>query len=225
MRRALLWSAGSVLAVLFVCPVPAAAAGAGGVIDLIAGMSGPQMIGLPIWCDFTLQTDTDDPRYKTPPARQECRIVGKRLGRRDADDPAGRKFMDTRFIWVTTGGGFYFSTGEDSDTNHYNFFDVLMLAYEPMVNIRSLKRRDVRIDHGVMGLSYFFLFGEDFSRFSNVGMKFTPIHVSWRHFEIAYNFRVFPTPFRPEQFPDQFRADDPVGGAEVIHGFTFVFYF
>jgi len=221
MRRAMLWSAGSVLAVALVCPPAATAAGVDAVIDLIAGMSGPQMIGLPTWCDFTLEADTDDKRYRTPPPKQECGIFAWRLARRADDDPEGRKFRETRSIWITTGGGLYFSTGEDSDTNNYDFFDVWMLAYEPMLNIRSVKRPDVRIDHGVMGLSYFFMFGNDFKKFSNVGMKFTPIHVSFRNFEIAYNFRVFPSPFRPEQFPNRFRADDPVGGAELVHGFTF----
>ena len=221
MRRAMLWSAGSALAITLVCPAAAVAGPADALIDFIAGMSGPQMFGVPTWCDFTLQADTNDTRYRTPPPRQECGLLGKRLSRRADDDPDGMKFRETRSIWITAGGGLYFSTTEDSDMNHYDWLDVWMLAYEPMLNIRTVNRPNVRIDHGVMGLSYFFMFGNDFKKFSNVGMKFTPIHVSFRYFEVAYNFRVFPTPFTPEQFPNRFRADDPVGGAEIVHGFTF----
>ena len=178
-----------------------------GIIDFIWEMNGPQMIGFLTNCEFDLHDD-----------RHECRLVDK------IHLSGDRQFREQRRLWLTLTGGVYFSTGKDSDTNEFEFGNVQMLAYEPTLDLRSLQSRDWKIDHGVMGVSYFYLIGSNFKNYDNIGLKLVPIAVTYKRFNIAYNFRIFPNGFTSEQF-----GGEPESVAdkrsELVHGISFGYVF
>jgi hypothetical protein len=197
--------AGFVFAVMLLCPRAASA----GIIDFIYELSGSQMIGVPIHCFVDLSaaagSDTQDFQCKI----SEIHLSGDR-GLRDRATPRFR---------LEIGGGVYISTSKDSEMREFDWGKVQLFAYEPMLHFRSFERGSTTITHGVMGLSYFFITGSDFSRFDNVGMKFAPVEFRRGRFSIAYTFRVFPNPFTAEQFGAPPPAT-PETGTEVVHGFT-----
>ena len=69
-----------------------------------------------------------------------------------------------------------------------------------------------------MGVSYNFLFGPDFKRFSNVGLKLRPI--GYRHGRVNFEFdmRLYPNGFSADQF-GKTAAPEP-NTAEVTYGFS-----
>lgn len=184
-------------------------AGMGDLIDTIIGLTGPQMVGIPMACEVILEGDDRD---------TACYIAGIRVpwpGLNEDDD-----FWRRRNYWVSLGGGIYSSTGKDSDMRSFNAYDVWMLALEPTLNIRSIGRSDAAerrerqkrlqqrqqqqqqqspielpvlpalgrtftMEHGVgPSLLYFFgngIDGNDFETFANGGIKIKFVGVTWRN--------------------------------------------
>jgi hypothetical protein len=211
--------AGIVLAAVLASPQLASAS----IIDFIWEMSGPQMIGVPIYCDIDLRTD-----------EKECRIGGIRLpspklttvekAAREREDY--RAFRATRTFWLSMQGGVFASTTKDSDMSEFEAWKVQMLSWEPMLGYRSFSSASERfvIDHGLAGVSYFILFGSDFKRFHNVGFKFTPIGVTYRWVNVSYNVRLFPSGFTSEQFNVD-GSSTTHRGREILTGFSVGFLF
>jgi hypothetical protein len=198
------------LAIVLAAP-NAAHAGMGEVIDAIIGLTGPQMIGVPIDCEVNLQTRA-----------RACFIAGF------APRGLPPNYAEDRRLWVVIGGGAYTSTNKDSEMREFSWGDAHMLAFEPTVNVRSYVRPSTddtsfAVEHGV-GASALYLFG-DFDSFVKGGIKIRPVGVVWRNingrrfnFGLAYNLRFFPNAFTPAEFGRP--GPTTHGGREFAHGFT-----
>ncbi len=222
---------GMFLAVLMLMVPRGASAGMGDFIDGIIGLTGPQMVGVPMACEVILDGDERD---------TACYLAGIRVPwpRMNEDDDFWRR----RTYWVSFGGGVYASTGKDSEMRGFEAYDVWMFALEPMLHYRSIGpgrgRGNIRkfaMEHGI-GPSLFYLFGKgidgnDFDAFANGGIKIRPVALTWRNlttsglgFGFAYNLRIFPTAFKAEDF-----GGDPTSneheGREYAHGFSFTLNF
>ena len=203
------------VAVAFLLMVPrAASAGMGEVIDIIIGLTGPQMIGVPIKCELNLES-----RATT------CYAAGIRIPRaeRKVDDD----FWTARRFWASLGGGVYFSTTKDSDMRNFDAFAIQMFALEPTVNYRLGRLRggsNFAYEVGA-GPTMMFFHSRDFESFFNWGIKTTPAALTWRNvsshnliFHFAYNLRVFPDAFTAEDFGGTTSTHT---GREIAHGVTF----
>jgi hypothetical protein len=236
MRRLKPGTVGLAVALLLIVP-HAASAGMGDFIDTIIGLTGPQMVGVPMACEVILEGDDRD---------TACYIAGIGV-------PWPRPLEDDRFwrrrdSWVSFGGGVYTSTGKDSEMRGFEAYDVWMLALEPMWNIRSIGRlpgrndprareeainstsRKFTMEHGV-GPSLLFFFGDgingnDFDAFANGAIKVRPVALTWRNLTqggfglgVAYNLRIFPKAFTAEDFGGD-PATNEHEGREYAHGFS-----
>ena len=114
------------LALLAVLIFPSA--GHASIWDWWWGMSGPQMIGPILHCEWDLQHQSNDKEDVL-----ECRAIdylfhGKLKPRPD------------RLLWMSLDSGFYFSTGKDSgdepNRNQFRAFETFMVAFEPMLRAR-----------------------------------------------------------------------------------------
>jgi hypothetical protein len=219
MRRLRLGTAGLAVAVSLLAPRPASA-GMGDVIDVILGLRGPQMVGIPMACEVILEE----------PKQKACYVAGFPVPwpKPGVDDD----FWQSRDYWVSFGGGVYSSTGKDSDNGAFEAYDTWMLTLEPTLNIRSFgrnRRGNFKIEHGV-GPSLFFLFGsgvdgKDFDSFANGGIKVKPVGLAWRNIwkgvdlGAAYNLRIFHKEFTAQDFGgDPGPATDT--GREYVQGFS-----
>jgi hypothetical protein len=212
------------LALLLVAP-RVANAGMGEWIDVIVGLSGPQMVGVPLACEVILKQEKE----------KACYIAGfpvpwPKPGQDDA-------FFHQRDQWLSFGGGVYASTGTDSEAGGYEAYDVWLLAFEPTVNVRSLGRkprqgedRKFKMEHGA-GLSLFYMFGrgidgKDFDAFANGGIKLRPVALTWRNITphldrgVAYNLRIFPQRFTAQDFGADGTGTTTDEGAEYVQGFS-----
>jgi hypothetical protein len=172
--------------------------GSADLIDFIWEMSGPQMIGARLLhCEYDLPDG--DPR---------CQFLGHE----------GQRHQ----VWrLTLDANAYTSTGKSSGTHHYGWGRNGMVAVEPMLEARSCCTDEggFSVHHGV-GLSYNFLFGQHFSRFNKLGVKITPIGITFKKFSAAYNVRVYPHGFTADEFGFGPRLFDLSRGRETLHGFS-----
>lgn len=212
MRRLTLATAGITLAIMLAAP-RAATAGMGEVIDGIIGLTGPQMIGVPIACEVNI-----------PNKETACYVVGKTV-RRAWNTGGFQTFWRSQRLFVSIGGGVYGSTGKNSEMREFEGGRVRMLAFEPMVVYRWFPRTEssFSIEHGA-GASALYLFG-DFPSFGKGGIKIRPIGGVWRDikgtewdFGLTYNLRFFPDAFTAAEFG---KPGPPThGGREFAHGFS-----
>ena len=184
-------------------------AGSADLIDFIWEMSGPQMIGKGLLhCEFDLQ----DSERKLPDSDRICQYVFRDLSHEGQRHGVWRIALDTTA---------YLSTGKSSGTHHYQWGSVGMVAVEPMLEVRSCcdDKKVFSVHHGV-GLSYDFLFGQHFSRFNKFGLKITPIGFKFtKKVSAAYNVRVYPHKFTPDEFGFGPRLSDLSRGFEKpLHG-------
>ena len=214
MQRRRLGTAAVMLAILLGAP-RAASAGMGELLDLIIGLTGPQMIGVPIDCEINVET-----------RQRACYAAGVRVPTAPRDDT----YRQNRRLWVTVGGGVYVSTDRDSEMREFAWGDAGMLAFEPTVQVRSIGRdingTSFALEHGA-GASLLYLFG-DFDSFVKGGIKFRPATIAFRNINggrwdvgIAYNLRFFPNAFTPADFGRP--GPTTHGGREFAHGFTVIF--
>ena len=214
MRRLRLSTAGFVLAFVLVIPPAASAGSMGDLVDIIIGLTGPQMVGVPIACQLNIRSK-----------ESACYISMVRI---PPDSLADETFWNNRRLWLSIGGGAYVSTGKNSEMKAFKFGDVWMLAFEPTVNYRLSPRSpggDFAVEVGA-GLSYFVLFGKDLKSSDNAGIKLTPVALTWRNvgntqwdFGVAYNLRIFPNAFTAQQF-SAVPVSSTHKGREFVHGFT-----
>jgi hypothetical protein len=176
-------------------------------------MSGPQMIGLVLHCEVDLEHKSPDPEDVI-----ECRGLDYLFYRQLKPRPMRR-------VWLSLDTGYYFSTGKDSDGNQFDWFKNHMVAFEPLLEVRSKTTGYFMLYHGLMGLSYDVLFGknvagERYDTFDNVGLKFRPIGVAINgKYNASFTVRYYPRRFTSEDFgiinPTQEKTE-----GEWVYGFT-----
>jgi hypothetical protein len=198
------WTVASLFVVMCVIPRPASA----NLWDLIWEMSGPQMIGFRAEC-----------RHGFDGTFAGCRIP--------PGFPIGNVGARTNVrTWLALEGGLYVSTGKnaddpDVDEVEFEFGDAFMIAFEPMIEVRSTSW----MHHGVLGVSYDFFLGPDFRRFTNAGFKLRPVAVAVPvgggfTLDVAYNLRLYPNGFTASDFN---KAPVPVlrNRSEAVHSISF----
>ena len=220
MRRLKMGTAGVMLAIMLAVPRAADAGGMGDVIDVIIGLTGPQMVGAPFACELDLAATKQTAcyfvgfRYPLPvPPSADITV-------RSLDDT----FWRSRDFWLSLGGGVYGSTPKDSKMRQFEIARIWMLAFEPMVNYRLFKneRENFVVELGA-GPSVLSLFGEGFDAFAKGGIKVTP-SITRRNvsggrliLSVGYTFRFFPNAFTSEDFGG---TTPTHSGREVAHGFS-----
>jgi hypothetical protein len=190
------WIAAGALAMLLTLP----RAGAAGIIEIIAEMSGPQMIGFPFECRLGVSRQGTSLEF--------CHWFVPLVGSPNRETKT----------WLTLEGGPYFSTGVGTNADLYETGDVFMLTFDPMIERVSLGSAVGGVYHGA-GLTANFLFGNRFRRFGNVGFKFRPagfiIPIGSRGtLDLSYNLRIYPRRFTADDFDVPGTPED---GVEFVH--------
>jgi len=185
-------------------------AGRASIIDWIWTMSGPQMVGLVLHCEYDIQNNISECRGL------DYRFAGKLSPRQE------------RRVWLSIDTGFYVSTSYDSETTKYSWFKDQMIAFEPMLEVRSYSSRPnaagiraVDYHHGLIGISWDLLTGTDHAAFDKFGLKFRPVGITIKKkWNMSYTLRLYPNGFSPDEFegPSVPNLNRPM---EVLHGFTF----
>jgi hypothetical protein len=155
-------------------------------------------------------------------AIQDCALFpGKKL----RNKPRDRTNSETA-LWLSLEGGYYIATGKDQESGAFEFRDAHMLTFDPMLEIRTVgdSTRGFTVYHGVMGISYNFLWGPHFRRFTNAAFKLRPLGVAMpvgtrTSLDFAYNLRIYPNGFAAEEFGHD-PVPTPTNTAEGVHGFT-----
>lgn len=193
------------LGVVFGAPRASEAA----IMDLIWGLSGPQLIGAGFGCRFDLKGNLERCVWGTPPAK--TRVPLKR-------------------VFVSIGGAAYVSTSRDSESGiDYRWGDIGMVAFEPSVSFNSKNSRsgNVHVFHGV-GPTYDVLFGlrRDFPTFDKLGIRVTPVEVDFdkQRIVIALTMRLYPNGFTDDEFGVGPRLDYDRPFESVV-GLTFGYSF
>jgi hypothetical protein len=183
------------MALLMILGIPRT--GSAGVLDIIWELSGPRMIGVGLYCRFTVDGDV----ISCLPGKQEAGLLEQ-----------ARKHRP----WIATEGYFFFTAGEK---NGFDSGDVYMLALEPSVEVPlPLKFHDLLFYSGA-GITYDGLFGPAFFAFDNFGYKLRPIAFQRKGWGIAYNIRFYPNDFSHDLFTPgvPVPSDRP---KEIIHSFS-----
>src|SRR5690242_7230975 len=178
--------------------------------DIIWGMSGPQMMGPVLHCEWDLQHKPGDGDIF------ECRAIDYLFHNQV-------RSRTERTVWMSLDSGFYFSTGKDSgdepNRNQFRAFETFMVAFEPMLEVRSHTSKNIMLYHGLMGLSYGVLFGKNFDTFDNAGLKFRPIGVAIKQkYNASFTLRYYPRRFVSEDFGIINPTEDKTDG-EFVYGF------
>jgi hypothetical protein len=163
--------AGGALIALLCLPRESAA----GLGDIIWGMSGPQMVGVVAHCRVEIGRPITD-----------CHILNR---------PADGKVEPSR--WWSLEGGLYGSTPRNSDdgNDEYGWFDVGMLTFEPVYEVRWAPG----LSSGA-GVGYNFLFGKDFGSFHKFNLKIRVLAVESPQATLAVNLRYYPEGFTSDEF-------------------------
>jgi len=193
-------------------------AGHASIWDIIWGMSGPQMMGPVFHCEWDLQHKSGDGDIV------ECRAIDYLVYNKV-------RSRRVRNVWISLDSAFYFSTGKSSDGNQFGKFKNFMVAFEPMLEVRTYKSggdtgdNNFMVHHGLMGITYDVLWGENsadesYDTFDNVGIKFRPIGVTInKRYNASFTLRYYPRRFVSEDFGIINPAQDKTGG-EWVYGFT-----
>ena len=196
--------------------------------DLIWKMSGPQMSGFPLHCEWAFGNIESDEtralRAKGQPGlndtRAECRMFDYRF--------TGQvKRRSQRRAWLSLDTGPYFSTGKDphgaGTDPDYDTGEVWMLAVEPILEVRSgsFWNDKLTLNHGVLGATYDIFFGGDFDTFDKAGLKFKPVTATIaRKVNVSLTARWYPNGTTPDEFgkaPPQPGVNRP---SEWVYGFS-----
>jgi hypothetical protein len=180
--------------------------GRAGIGELIWEMSGPQMVGGGVQCKFDFNGNLDICYVSFP-------VPG----------PVAKVAHERRFR-VSMDGGVYVSTGKNAGGVDYEAWKTWMLAFDPMIELVTSDNQQpggARREwyHGIMGVSYNFLVGSDFKRFSNVGLKLRPIGYRRGRVNFEFDLRIYPSGFTASQFGKESTTPEP-NRAEVTYGFS-----
>jgi hypothetical protein len=196
------WMVAPVFVVMLTIPRVAHA----GIGEFIWEMSGPQMWGGGVQCKYSLKWEL-----------KQCYVT--------VPIPAIAKAPAERFRF-SIDGGLYVSTGKDADGVDYEAWKTWMLAFDPMIEFVTWEKTDRDINqrrelyHGIGGVSYNFLFGPDFRRFSNLAFKVRPIGYRYGRFAFEFDLRMYPDGFTAGQFGKASLSPEDPDKAEVTYGFS-----
>ena len=188
------------------------------IIDFIWQMSGPQMIGVVVHCEYDPKFDRaaneklDKEERRTP---GECRLIDHRfIGK--ARDRAVRRY------WLSVDTVLYYSTSKNSETQDFNAVETHMVAVEPLLEVRgrALFGGNVVLHHGVAGVSYNHLIGR-FSALDKVGLKFRPVGATFfKKFNVSWTERLYPNGFTPDELGVGAQIQNLNRPSEWVHGFS-----
>ena len=205
------WTIVCALTMLLILPRP----GTAGIIEIIAEMSGPRMIGFGLECRLTFSG-----RWES------CKVASPTTALIFAENQPDVK------MWLSVGGKYFFSINKTVNGQHYGTGEVKMWSFDPMLEFESKSwpvkdfNLDLQVYHGVMGVSYNVFLG-DFPTFSNVALKLRPAGVvipfskNWG-VDLSYDIRLYPRGVTAGDF-----GKDPIPGAEpsreAVHSFVLGF--
>jgi hypothetical protein len=171
---------GTLLVALLGAPRPSNA----GILEIIWEMSGPQMLGLSYGCLFPFANFKID----------QCRI-GPLPTIQKAYASTDHK------VFFALSGAIFGSTGKNSDTQPYHWWELGMAAIEPGVAIRTYDKDGVQVHHGV-GVSWERFFGQDIRPFDKFAITVTPIEVSLvpNRVAVGIKLRMYPNGFTDDEF-------------------------
>lgn len=192
MRTMRLWLITPVLGILLGFPAAANA----GLMDVVWGMSGPQMVGSVVRC-----------RTHVTDGATICNLFGVPLKGATADVMrATNRETPTNPWWVALEGGWYRSTGKNNDGRDFIAWKTEMLAFEPLLQYVWNPNARNRVFHG-LGPTFQFVAGDAgapsgaFDAFGKTGIKLRAIGAEFGdHWEVALNFRLYPNEFGADQF-------------------------
>lgn len=208
--------------------------GAAGIVDVILEMSGPKMYGFTIDCRLTVTGEWDS-----------CKGSGA--------TPLAKAFVapPEHKVWLSLAGGYYFSADATTNGQHYDRYEVKMVAFDPMLEFESKSwstkcsknsitgkryecgRLRLQFYHGAVGMSYNVLWGRNIETFSNAGLKVRPFGIAvpvgsvrlfGKTWDLAPDFS-----YDLRLYPQRFTAEDfgktstepEPNGAEVVHSLVF----
>jgi hypothetical protein len=207
---------GTLLVALLGAPRPSEA----GLLDIIWEMSGPQMLGFAYGCLYSLNN------HKL----EQCR-VGENPTKTGKPAPEKPK---NPFLGFSA--GIYGSTGLDSSTQPYEWFEIGMFEVATGLSFKSYEtggpnNDDVRVYHG-FGVAYERFFGRGIDGFNNGAIQpfnkwaitVTPVDVTLNRVAFGIKMRLYPEGFSDDEFkaglpPADFRP------FEATVGFTFSYIF
>jgi hypothetical protein len=159
-----------------------------GILDFIWEMSGPQLIGIAEGCLYSVK---------------DRKAVQCRLG--DLPTFVSRHMdIESKGPFIGVGAGIYGSTGVDSRTQHYDWFQVGMLEVTFGASFRSYQAggndgKEVQIHHG-FGVAYERLFGRGMSPFNKFAITVTPVDVTVKNIAFGVRLRIYPEGFTDDDF-------------------------
>ena len=177
-----------------------------GLLDIIWDMSGPQMLGLSFGCLIAPGAKTKAEKF------EQCRAGEIPTVMRVSANPDTSTTADTDRpkTFIGFSAGIYGSTGVDSPTQEYKWWEIGMVELGTGLSFRSFNPPDnhVRVNHG-FGVVYERLFGRGIEGFNNGAIhpfnKFaftiTPIDVTINDkVAVGIKLRLYPEGFTDDQF-------------------------
>jgi hypothetical protein len=190
MSRSHLRAAGIVLVVLLAFP----RSGSANIIDVIWGMSGPQVFGFVV-LHCKIYFDGTKP---------SCKEIDGLLKGKDVFLNFEPKEFTAGKLRVAVETIYFFSTGKNSENrDEYRPFRINMVAGEPMLEISSGKIKRFGFYHGLFGVSADRLLVKGASDFWKFGFKFRPIGITVAtnpEIDFGFNVRLYPDGFGRDQF-------------------------
>jgi hypothetical protein len=184
-----------------------------GLIDYIVDTSGPPFLGVVFRCRQPLNIGGQKDQQPSEQNTMKC-------------DPFFRSSLTPRSkpaVAVAMESGFYVQLGKDgkAEDGRKIPFDVLngvALAFEPIVEVRSLSGKKWTMYHG-FGATALAIASDDFPFTGNMGFKIRALRFEWNRWSVAVNFRLFPDGFSDDQFG---AGPPPTGdrGKELSVGFS-----
>jgi hypothetical protein len=185
-----------------------------GFFDFIWEMSGPQMLGFSHGCLYSVKTKKFE----------QCRI---------GENPTAQFKIksEPKGPFIGFSAGIYGSTGVDSRTQKYDWWEIGMVELATGLAFRSYEcggtaGKDVQIHHG-FGVAYERLFGRSTKNnngaihpFNKFAITVTPVDVTLKKVAFGIKLRLYPEGFTD----DEFKAGlPPVSNRpfETTVGFTF----
>ena len=218
----------AVVATLLVALLGAPRPSEAGLLDIIWEMSGPQMIGFAYGCLYSLNNHKFEVcRVGENPTRAAAEKGGN-LPKAIPEKPKNP--------FLGFSAGIYTSTGVDSSTQPYKWFEIGMFELGTGLTFKSYEtggpnNDDVRVYHG-FGVAYERFFGRGIDGFNNGPIQafnkwaitVTPVDVTLNRIAFGIKMRLYPEGFSD----DEFKAGLPPADNrpfEATVGFTFSYIF
>lgn len=187
-----------------------------GLVDIIWEMSGPQMLGAGVECEWELTATNAEWCYVNA-----MNVAGN-----------GQRRPDRWFGSFTQGLRLYFSTGKNAEAGGQEFdfraFRTWMLELDPMLHAGREFANGVRVYTGA-GASLNRFFVVDARDFNNYAFKLRPLAVEYRRGRRAigagYTLRLYPNGFDANGIPPQMATLSRGTQTERVHGLEIILKF